>query len=93
MPEINGLEYPLSDFYTLEDAIDIVRTNNKIVALVVVSQGNSKSLRFYAWRKKQTNEGDKWKVELARMECKNWNWEKIASGAMELKQKHGLISS
>ena len=59
----------------------------------MVSQGNSKSLRFYAWRKKQTNEGDKWKVELARMDCKNWNWEKITSGAMELKQKHGLISS
>ena len=93
MPEVNGLFYPLSDFFTLHDGVDIVRTNNKIVALVVVSQGNSKTIRFYAWRKKQTNEGEQWKVELARMDCKSWNWEKIVSSVMELKQKHGLISS
>jgi len=85
--------YPLSDFYTFEDGVDIVRTNNKIVALVVVSQGNSKTMRFYAWRKKNVDGEDKWKVELARMDCKGWNWEKISTLAMQLKQKHGLISS
>ena len=82
-------KYPLSDFYTFEEGMDIVRTSTKIVALVVVSQGSSKSMRFYAWRKKN----DEWKVDLARMDTRNWNWEKICNSALELKQKHGLISS
>ena len=31
-------------------------------------------------------------IELARIGTKKWNWEEIASAAMELKQKHGIIS-
>ena len=55
----------------------------------MVSQGAaSKSMRFYSWRKK----GDVWKVDLARMDTKNWNFEKIAACAEELKQKHGITS-
>ena len=85
----NKLTYPLSDFYNFEDGFDIVRTNNKIVAVVVVSQGSQKSMRFYSWRKK----GEDWKVELARMDTRSWNWEKIAAQALQLKAKHGIISS
>ncbi len=82
--------YPLGDFWDLHDGYDIVRSNTTIVAIVVVSRaGNTaKELRFYSWRKK----GEEWKVELARTSTKKWNWEKLASAAMELKQKHGITS-
>ena len=68
----------------------IVRSNTTIVAIVVVSRAGTetKELRFYSWRKK----GEEWKVELARIGTKKWNWEEIASAAMELKQKHGITS-
>ena len=83
-------QYPLGDFWDYHDGYDIVRSNTTIVAIVVVSRaGNTaKELRFYSWRKK----GEEWKVELARIGTKKWNWEKLASAAMELKQKYGITS-
>lgn len=82
----NSKKYPVSDFYTVEDGYDIERRNNVIVALVVVSQGSQKALRLYRWRKK----GEDWKVDLCRMDTKNWNWEAISKAAQELKQKHNI---
>ncbi len=81
-------KYPLGDFWEYHDGYDIVRSNTRIVAIVVVSRagGTAKELRFYSWIKR----GEEWKVELARTGTKKWNWEKLASAAMELKQKHGI---
>ena len=91
-PDDNGgKEYPVNpDFWEYHDGYDIVRSNTTIVAIVVVSRaGNTaKELRFYSWRKK----GEEWKVELARIGTKKWNWEKLASVAMEFKQKYGITS-
>ena len=82
--------YPLGDFWNYHDGYDIVRSNTTIIAIVVVSRAGStaKELRFYSWVKR----GEDWKVELARLGTKKWNWEKIASAAMELKQKYGITS-
>ena len=70
--EANGNKYPLGEFYKLIDACDLVRTNNKIVAFLLVSQGSSKAIRFYVWRKKAE---DVWKVDLASMDSTKWNFD------------------
>ena len=88
-PDDNGgKEYPLGDFWEYHDGYDIVRSNTRIVALVVVSraQSTAKELRFYSWVKR----GEEWKVELARLGTKKWNWEKIAIKANVLKQEYGI---
>ena len=81
--------YPLGDFWEYHDGYDIARSNTTIVAIVVVSRagGTAKELRFYSWRKK----GEEWKVELARIGTKKWDWEKLAMMAKGLKQKHGIV--
>jgi len=81
--------YPLSDFWDYHDGFDIVRSNTTIVAIVVVSRAGTetKELRFYSWRKK----GEEWKVELARIGTKKWNWEKIAIKANVLKQEYSIV--
>ena len=89
-PDDNGDKmYPLSDFWDCHDGYDIVRSNTTIVAIVVVSHTGTetKELRFYSWRKK----GEEWKVELARIGTKKWNWEKLAMIAKGFKQKHGIV--
>ena len=84
-----GKKYPLGDFWEYHDGYDIVRSNTRIVALVVVSRagGTAKELRFYSWIKR----GEDWKVELARTGTKKWDWEKLAMMAKGLKQKHGIV--
>ena len=84
------IEYPLSDYWVVYGGYDIHRSNLKIVALVVCSRGEGakKELRLYCWKRK----GLEWKVDLATQDTKKWNWEEIASAAMELKQKHGITS-
>jgi len=82
-------EYPLGEFWTVHDGYDISRSNTRIVALVVVSraQSTAKELRFYSWVKR----GEDWKVELARLGTKKWNWEKIAIKANVLKQEYSIV--
>ena len=80
--------YPVSDYYGLLNGFDIIRSNNKIVALVVVTEGSKESMRFYDWRKK----GEDWKVELCRMDTRQFDWDSIRDGAKELKQKYGIMS-
>ena len=84
-----GKKYPLGDFWEYHDGYDIVRSNTRIVALVVVSraQSTAKELRFYSWIKR----GEDWKVELARLGTKKWNWEKIAIKANVLKQEYNIV--
>ena len=56
-------KYPVSQTYTVLDGYDIYRSNNLIVALVVVQSQFGRDLRLYRWMKRN----DQWKVDLCRM--------------------------
>jgi hypothetical protein len=78
--------YPVSQTYTVLDGYDIYRSNNLIVALVVVQSQFGKDLRLYRWMKRN----DQWKVDLCRMGVGRWNWSEIAAKANEFIEKYGL---
>ena len=79
-------KYPVSQTFTVLDGYDIYRSNNLIVALVVVQSQYGKDLRLYRWIKRN----DQWKVDLCRMGVSRWNWTKIATIAGEFIEKYGL---
>jgi hypothetical protein len=78
--------YPVSPTYKVLDGHDIYRSNNLIVALVVVESQFGRDLRLYRWMKRK----DQWKVDLCRMGVGRWKWDEIASKANELISKHGI---
>jgi len=79
-------KYPVSQAYTVLDGYDIYRSNNLIVALVVVQNQFGKDLRLYRWMKRN----DQWKVDLCRMGVGKWNWSEIATKAGGFIEKYGL---
>ena len=78
--------YPISSTYKVLDGPDIYRSNNLIVALVVVESQFGRDLRLYRWMKRK----DQWKVDLCRMGVGRWKWDEIAAKANELIAKHGI---
>ena len=79
-------KYPVSQTYTVLDGHDIYRSNNLIVALVVVQSQFGRDLRLYRWMKRN----DQWKVDLCRMGVGRWKWSEIAAKANEFIEKYGL---
>jgi hypothetical protein len=80
--------YPVSETYTVLDGYDIYRSNNMIIALVVVESQFGRDLRLYRWIKKK----DQWKVDLCRMGVARWNWSQIYAKASEFIDKYGLAA-
>lgn len=81
-------KYPVSQTYSVLDGYDIYRSNNLIVALVVVQSQYGRDLRLYRWIRKK----DQWKVDLCRMGVGRWKWGEIAAKAGEFIEKYGLKS-
>jgi hypothetical protein len=79
-------KYPVSATYKVLDGHDMYRSNNLIVALVVVESQFGKDLRLYRWIKRN----DQWKVDLCRMSVKKWKWDEIAAKVAEFTQKYNL---
>ena len=81
--------YPVSETFKVVEGFDIYRSDNLIIALVVVESDRGKDLRMYRWQKRK----DQWKVDLCRMSVTRWNWSKIAETANRLVEKHQLAKS
>ncbi|MGI0019237.1 MAG: hypothetical protein ACREAY_02070 [Nitrososphaera sp.] len=79
-------QYPVSATYKVLDGHDIYRSNNLIVALVVVESQFGKDMRLYRW----VMRNGLWKVDLCRMGVKKWKWNEIAAKAAEFTEKYGL---
>ena len=79
-------KYPVSATYKVLDGYDIYRSNNLIVALVVVESQFGKDMRLYRWMMRN----GVWKVDLCRMGVKKWKWNEIAAKAAEFTEKYGL---
>jgi hypothetical protein len=79
-------KYPVSRTYSVLDGHDIYRSDNLIVALVVVQSQFGKDLRLYRWIKRN----DQWKVDLCRMGVGRWKWNEIAIKAGGFIEKYGL---
>ncbi len=56
-------DYPVSESFKVLEGYDISRSNNFIVALVVVESGFGRDIRLYRWQKRN----EAWKVDLCRM--------------------------
>ncbi len=78
--------YPVSESFKVVEGFDIYRSDNLIIALVVVESDRGKDLRLYRWQKRK----DQWKVDLCRMSVAHWNWTQIADTASGFIMKHGL---
>jgi hypothetical protein len=78
--------YPVSESFEVLEGFDIYRSENLVIALVVVKGPSGKDLRLYRWQKRE----DKWKVDLCRMSVSRWNWSGIAEKALELVKKYDL---
>ena len=78
--------FPVSSTYKVLDGHDIYRSNNLIVALVVVESQFARDLRLYRWMKRK----DQWKVDLCRMGVGRWNWDEISAKAKEFIAKYRL---
>ncbi len=78
--------YPVSESFKVIEGFDIYRSQNLIIALVVVESGTGKDLRLYRWQKRQ----DQWKVDLCRMSVTRWNWSDIAEKAAGLVKKYEI---
>ena len=81
--------YPVSESFKVVEGFDIYRSDNLIIALVVVESDRGKDLRMYRWQKRK----DQWKVDLCRMSVTRWNWAKIAETANSLVDKHQLAKT
>ena len=79
-------EYPVSESYKVLEGFDIYRSENLIIALVVVEANNRKDLRFYRWIKRK----DLWKVDLCRMSVARWDWSMISEKANGFVSKYEL---
>jgi hypothetical protein len=78
--------YPVSATFTVLDGHDIYRSDNLIVALVVVQSQYGKDLRLYRW----VMRNGQWKVDLCRMGVKRWKWDEVAAKAKEFIEKYNL---
>jgi hypothetical protein len=78
--------YPVSSTFKVLEGHDIYRSNNLIVALVVVESQYGRDLRLYRWIKRN----DQWKVDLCRMGVGRWDWDQIAAKAKDLMRSHGI---
>jgi hypothetical protein len=78
--------YPVSESFEVLEGFDIYRSENLVIALVVVKGPSGKDLRLYRWQKRK----DKWKVDLCRMSVSRWKWSGIAEKAIELVKKYDL---
>ncbi|HVX03292.1 MAG TPA: hypothetical protein VHA09_09075 [Nitrososphaera sp.] len=78
--------YPVSATFKVLDGHDIYRSDNLIVALVVVESQYGRDLRLYRW----TRRNEQWKVDLCRMSVKRWNWTEMAAKVSEFIEKYGL---
>ena len=79
-------EYPVSETFKVLEGYDIYRSDNLIIALVVVENQSRKYLRLYRWQKRE----DKWKVDLCRMSVARWKWTEIAAKASEFVEKYEI---
>lgn len=79
-------KYPVSATYKVLDGHDIYRSNNLIVALVVVESQFGRDMRLYRWIMRN----GQWKVDLCRMGVKKWKWNEIAAKASEFTEKYAL---
>lgn len=79
--------YPVSATYKVLDGYDIYRSNNLIVAIVVVESQFGRDMRLYRWIMRN----GQWKVDLCRMGVKKWKWAEIAAKAAEFSQKYNLL--
>lgn len=82
-------EYPVSQTFKVLDGHDLYRSENLIVALVVVESQYGKDLRLYRWMKRN----DQWKVDLCRMSVKRWKWAEVAAEALEFISKYNIGQS
>jgi hypothetical protein len=83
---MSEIKYPVSQTYKILDGHDIYRSNNIIVALVVVESQFGRDLRLYRWIKRK----DQWKVDLCRMGVGRWKWDETAAKAREFIEKYGI---
>ncbi len=83
---MSEVRYPVSATYKVLDGYDIYRSDNLIVALVVVESQFGRDLRLYRWMKRK----DQWKVDLCRMGVKRWKWSEISAKASEFIEKYNL---
>jgi hypothetical protein len=83
---VSEVKYPVSATYKVLDGYDIYRSDNLIVALVVVESQFGRDLRLYRWMKRK----DQWKVDLCRMGVKRWKWAEISTKALEFMAKYNL---
>jgi hypothetical protein len=84
--------YPVSEQYKVLEGYDLYRSSKLIIALVAVYNKFGKDLRLYRWQKRFDNLTQlvSWKVDLARMSVRGWDWEKITTKARELKERYGI---
>ena len=84
--------YPVSEQYKVLEGHDLYRSSRLIVALVAVESKFGKDIRLYRWQKRldRKTQQESWKVDLARMSVKSWDWEKVAAKARELKSKYNI---
>lgn len=84
--------YPVSESFKVLDGYDIYRSSKLIVALVVVEGEFGKDLRLYRWQKRldKKDQTENWKVDLARMSVRSWNWDELVQKVRELKEKYQL---
>lgn len=78
--------YPVSSTFKVLDGYDIYRSDNLIIALVVVESQYGKDLRLYRWMKRK----EQWKVDLCRMSVRIWKWTEVAAKASEFIEKYDL---
>jgi len=77
LPKSNLDDYPVNrDFFHPLDALDIHKTKQTWVALILVESKHGNKIRLYKWRWNES--ANKWSVDLARMDINNWNMKHIA---------------
>jgi len=81
--------YPVSESFKVLEGYDIYRSDELIIALVVVESDFGRDLRLYRWQKRK----ESWKVDLCRMSVLRWNWNAISSKVSELIDKYELLGS
>ncbi|MEM0118518.1 MAG: hypothetical protein QXV32_08720 [Conexivisphaerales archaeon] len=79
-------QYPVSEQFKVIDGYDIYRSENLLIALVVVEGQGGKDLRLYRWQKRK----GEWKVDLCRMSVAKWPWEEITKKVQEFTEKYSL---
>jgi hypothetical protein len=79
-------QYPVSEQYKVLDGYDIYRSENLLIALVVVEGQGGRDIRLYRWQKRK----GAWKVDLCRMSVSRWPWQEIGKKVQEFMQKYSI---